>query len=367
MNINVTKPFLPPFAEYQEYLEGVWRREWLTNHGPLSSELELKLKEYLSLDHLLYVTNGTVALQLAIKALGLSGEIITTPFSYVATTSTIVWENCSPVMVDISPDSLNIDASKIERAVTGKTSAILATHVFGNPCEIDVIESIARKHNLKVIYDAAHSFGTTYRGHSAFQYGDLSATSFHATKLFHTIEGGAVISRDATLIKRVAEMRNFGHVSPTEFHRIGINGKNSEAHAAMGLCNLKYVDEILAQRRELSLIYDQRLAGLPLGRQKINTACSYNYSYYPIIFETEATTLSVIAALNLNSIYPRRYFYPSLSELPYVLQGEATPVSNDISKRILCLPLYHTLSREEIDLVCRVIHRTLKYPSHIDS
>lgn len=361
MNINVTKPFFPPLSEYQAYLEGIWRREWLTNHGPLSSELELRLKDYLSVDYLLYVANGTIALQLGIKALDLCGEIITTPFSYVATTSTIVWENCTPRMVDISPESLNIDPSKIESAITEKTSAIMATHVFGNPCEIDRIDAIAKKHGLKVIYDAAHAFGTTYRGRSAFQYGDLSATSFHATKLFHTIEGGAVICQEPALLKRVAEMRNFGHVTPTEFHEVGINGKNSEVHAAMGLCNLKYIDAILAKRRELSEIYRERLTGLPLSFQTINSNCEYNYSYFPVIFENEEVLLSAIAALNLNSINPRRYFYPSLSEVGYVAQGESTPISNDISRRVLCLPLYHTLSHEEIDLVCRVIHRTLKY------
>ncbi|GJH35710.1 DegT/DnrJ/EryC1/StrS family aminotransferase [Paraburkholderia azotifigens] len=361
MQINVTKPFLPPLAEYHAYLEGIWRREWLTNHGPLSSELELRLKEYLSLDYLLYVTNGTIALQLGIKALELTGEIITTPFSYVATTSTIVWENCTPTMVDISPDTLNIDPAKIEQAITDKTSAILATHVFGNPCAIEEIDAIAKKHGLKVIYDAAHAFGTKYHGKSAFQYGDLSATSFHATKLFHTIEGGAVICQSPELLKRVAEMRNFGHLSPTEFGLVGINGKNSEAHAAMGLCNLKYIDEILAKRRQLHQRYKERLSGLPVRFQSIERDCEYNHAYFPVIFESEEILLHVVAALNLNSINPRRYFYPSLSELNYVRQAERTPISNDISRRVLCLPLHFTLSDEEVDLVCRLIHRSLKY------
>jgi dTDP-4-amino-4,6-dideoxygalactose transaminase len=361
MYINVTKPFLPPLSEYHAFMEGIWHREWVTNHGPLSSELELRLKGYLSLDHLVYVANGTVALQLGIKALDLRDEIITTPFSYVATTSAIVWENCTPRMVDISPNSLNIDPDKIEDAITEKTSAILATHVFGNPCEVDRIDAIAKKHGLKVIYDAAHAFGTKYRGRSAFQYGDLSTASFHATKLFHTIEGGAVITRTPELLKRVAEMRNFGHISPTEFHEVGINGKNSEVHAAMGLCNLKYIDAILAKRYELHALYKARLLGLPLRFQSILEECEYNHAYFPVIFESEAVLLRIVAALNLNGINPRRYFYPSLSELSYVGQQESTPVSNDISRRILCLPLYFTLSHEEIDLVCRVIHRTLKY------
>lgn len=361
MNINVTKPFLPPLAEYEKYVRGIWAREWLTNHGPLVSELELKLKEYLDLDYLLYVSNGTIAIQLAIKALDLTGEIITTPFSYVATTSTIAWENCQPVMVDISPKSLNIDPSKIEAAITDKTSAILATHVYGNPCEVAAIEEIAKKHGLKVIYDAAHAFGTTYRGKSLFDCGDASTTSFHATKLFHTVEGGAVICQKPELLKRVAQMRNFGHISPTEFHEIGINGKNSEFHAAMGLCNLNYIGDILRSRRELSERYDDFLKKLPVSRPQITEGSGYNYAYYPIIFDSEATLLRVVEALNVNSIFPRRYFFPSLSTLPYVRPGFDTPVANDISRRVLCLPLYHTLSGEEVDLVCRLIHRALKY------
>jgi dTDP-4-amino-4,6-dideoxygalactose transaminase len=264
-------------------------------------------------------------------------------------------------MVDISPRSLNIDPSKIEAAITDKTSAILATHVYGNPCEVAEIDEIAKKHDLKVIYDAAHAFGTTYRGKSLFAYGDASTTSFHATKLFHTVEGGAVICLRPELLKRVAEMRNFGHVSPTEFHEIGINGKNSEFHAAMGLCNLNYIDDILRTRRELSERYDGLLNKLPVSRPQITEGGDYNYAYYPVIFEDEATLLRVVEALNLNSIFPRRYFFPSLSTLPYVRTDFDTPVANDISRRVLCLPLYHTLSGEEVDLVCRLIHRALKY------
>ena len=205
--IPVTKPFLPPKEDYEAYVEGIWQRNWLTNNGPLVNQLELELKEYLSLDHLLYVGNGTIALQLAFKALGLTGEVITTPFSYVATVSSLVWEGMEPVFVDIDSKSLNIDPNKIEAAITPKTSAILATHVYGNPCEIEQIQSIASKHGLKVIYDAAHCFGTTYKGKSVFHYGDIATTSFHATKLFHTIEGGAVFSQDPELIKKIALMR----------------------------------------------------------------------------------------------------------------------------------------------------------------
>lgn len=360
MDINVTKPYLPPFEEYEKYLRGIWAREWLTNNGPLINELEIKLKEKLDLEHLLFVSNGTIALQIAIKALGLFEEIITTPFSYVATTSSIVWEGCRPVMVDISPETLNIDPRKIEAAITEKTSGILATHVYGNPCDVVAIESIARRHGLKVIYDAAHAFGTKMMGRSLLSYGDVSTVSFHATKLFHTIEGGAVVTPSAEVLKKMAGMRNFGHVSPTEFKEVGVNGKNSEVHAAMGLCNLRYIDEILRVRRQLSRHYDEALRGCPISRPVISSDCEYNYAYYPLIFENENVLFAVLEQLNLNKIFPRRYFYPSLSRLPYVI-GQNTPVAEDISKRVLCLPLYHDLSVEEIDMICRVIKRAIRY------
>ena len=359
MNITVTKPFIPPFAEFQNYLSGIWAREWLTNNGPLVNELEIELKKNLGVEKLLFLSNGTVALQIAIRALDLKGEIITTPFSYVATTSSIVWEHCSPVMVDICPDSLNIDPSKIEAAITAETSAILATHVFGNPCDVDAIEAIAKKHNLHVIYDAAHAFGTTYKERSLLAYGDIATCSFHATKLFHTIEGGAVVANDAHVIKRLAMMRNFGHSSATEFGEIGINGKNSEVHAAMGLCNLKYVDSILEQRKLLSQRYLLNLKGCGFKYQKIAENTVYNHAYFPVIMESEAVVLAVIEYLNLHSIYPRRYFYPSLSELHYV-EGQSSPIAEDISRRIICLPLYHSLSTEEVDMVCVLLKKAIE-------
>ena len=360
MNINVTKPFLPPYAEYEAYLKGIWQREWLTNHGPLVNELELKLKEHLGLEHLLFLTNGTISLQVAIKALGLTGEVITTPFSYVATTSSLVWEGCRPVMVDICPRTLNIAPDLIEEAVNENTTAILATHVYGCPCDVERIEQIARSRGLKVIYDAAHAFGTRYHGKSLFAYGDIATASFHATKLFHTIEGGAVMTSCPDILKRMAGMRNFGHLSATEFGEVGINGKNSEFHAAMGLCNLKYIEQILATRKELSRYYDAHLDGLPVTRQAIPAGCEYNHAYYPVVFESEAVLLKVLSVLNLHSIFPRRYFYPALSQLPYV-SGQSAPLAEDLARRVLCLPLYHSLSSEEIDMICRLIKRTIRY------
>jgi dTDP-4-amino-4,6-dideoxygalactose transaminase len=354
--IPVTKPFLPPIEEYNAHVAGIYKRNWLTNNGPLVNELELKLKEYLDVPHLLYLSNGTIALQIAIKALDLKGEIITTPFSYVATTSSIVWEGCKPVFVDIDPQTLNIDPSKIEEAITPQTSAILATHVFGNPCDIESIEAIAKKHNLKVIYDAAHCFGTLYKGKSVFAYGDISTTSFHATKLFHTIEGGAVFSKDPEIIKKMALLRNFGHNGPEDFGGVGINGKNSEFHAAMGVINLKYVREILASRKNQSLKYDQALMGVDHQKIKIQGQTTFNYAYYPIVLPDTARLLKIQETLNADKIFPRRYFYPSLNGLNYV-DYRATPVSESVSKRILCLPLYFDLTNEEIDFVCRLIKR----------
>ncbi len=360
--ILVTKPFLPPIQEYQEYVQGIWERNWLTNNGPLVNELELKLKEYLDVPYLLYLGNGTIALQIAIKALDLKGEIITTPFSYVATTSSIVWEGCKPVFADIDPLTLNIDPEKIEAAITPDTSAILATHVYGNPCNIDAIEKIANRHQLKVIYDAAHCFGTQYKGKSIFAYGDICTTSFHATKLFHTIEGGAVFTNDPGLLKKMAFMRNFGHSGPEDFAEIGINGKNSEFHAAMGLVNLKYVNEILKSRKHQSERYDFWLNRIGMQGITVNEFSIYNYSYYPIIAQNEKMILTIIEALEGNWIYPRRYFHPSINKVE-IFKQEGFPVSEDISKRVLCLPLYHSLSDEEIDFVCRIILRVYKYES----
>src|SRR5688572_826892 len=231
--IQVTKPFLPPVEEYESYIRDIWQRQWLTNNGPLVNELELRLKEYLNVPHLLFVCNGTIALQLAIKALLLKGEIITTPFSFIATTSSTLWQECKPVFADIDRETLNIDPEGIEAVITPNTTAILATHVFGNPCDIDAIDAIAKKHNLKVIYDASHCFGTKYKGKSAFAYGDISITSFHATKLFHTVEGGGIFPNTPELTYRSAKLRNFGFASYESFDGIGINGKNCEFHSAM--------------------------------------------------------------------------------------------------------------------------------------
>ena len=355
--IPVTKPFLPPQQIYHSYLDGIWKRQWLTNMGPLANDLELKLKDFLKLDHLLFVTNGTVAIQMAIKALELKGEIITTPFSFVATTSTIVWENCTPIFVDIDEASLNIDANKIEAAITEKTTAILATHVYGNPCDVVKIEEIAKKYNIKVIYDAAHAFGVEINGKSIFEYGDVSTCSLHATKLYHSGEGGLIITKDPNLLKKLAYIRNFGFDGPENFAILGLNGKNSEFHAAIGLANLKYIDTIHQKRKELTLRYDQNLKNLKARRPTWHQFSENNFSYYPIVFESEALMLKCIEHLKLHEIFTRRYFYPSLAtSLPYV-DSIHLEITDDISKRVLCLPLYYDLTLEEVDMVCRHLLR----------
>lgn len=355
--IPVTKPFLPPQEEYQDFINGIWKRQWLTNMGPLASELEMNIKDYLKVDHLLFVTNGTVALQMAIKALGLKGEIITTPFSFVATTSSIVWEGCTPVFVDIDPKSLNIDPLKIERAITDKTEAILATHVYGNPCDVIAIERIAKKHNLKVIYDGAHAFGVVVNQKSIFEYGDISTCSLHATKLYHSIEGGLIITKDPYLLKRLAYIRNFGISGYDTFSELGINGKNSEFHAAMGLVNLNYIKKIHECRKVLVSRYDEKLKNLKSYRPFWYKDSEQNFAYYCVVLESEELLLKIKLVLDENEIFTRRYFYPSLaSALPYI-EAKDFVITDDVSKRVLCLPLYYDLTLEEIDLICRLILR----------
>lgn len=354
--INVTKTFLPPHQEYQAILKKAWDAGWLTNRGALVLELEEKLKRYLQVPHLTLTTNGTLPIQLAIKALNLSGEIITTPFSYVATTSSIVWEGCTPVFVDIHPEYLTIDETKIEAAITNKTSAILATHVFGNPCKVEAIQCIADKYNLKVIYDAAHCFGVEYKGESVFKYGDVSTCSFHATKLFHTGEGGCWVTKSKDLQKKLFYHHNFGHKGQEDFHGLGINAKMSELQAAMGLAVFNYLEEITDGRKQAIAHYDKLLgvSNVNLQRLKIREGTQWNFSYYPIIFKSEEALLKSQKALNSKGIFPRRYFYPSLNNLPY-LKKQDCKVSEYTSKRVLCLPLYHNIKEENINKIVDII------------
>lgn len=355
--IPVTQPFLPPKEEYERYLDGIWTRSWLTNMGPLASQLEMDLKEHLNVEHLLYVTNGTVALQMAIKALDLKGEIITTPFSFVATTSSIVWEGCKPVFVDIDSETLNIDSHLIEAAITEKTSAILATHVYGNPCDVFEIERIAKKYNLKVIYDAAHAFNVKIDGRSIFEFGDISTCSLHATKLYHSIEGGLIITRNPEVLKKLAAIRNFGISGHDTFSDLGLNGKNSEFHAAMGLANLNYIENISSKRKAIIKRYDEKLETLKARRPVWFRKSENNASYYAIVFDSEELMLKCKDHLQLNEIGTRRYFYPSLANaLPY-LDSKSFKITDDVAKRVLCLPLYYDLTIEEVDFICRLLLR----------
>ncbi|HKU19088.1 MAG TPA: DegT/DnrJ/EryC1/StrS family aminotransferase [Candidatus Saccharimonadales bacterium] len=353
--IDVTKTFLPPLDEYMQYVEQIWASGWLTNHGPLLQEFEEAIKQYLGVTHFHSVTNGTLALQLALRALDLphGSEIITTPFSYVATTSAILWERYKPVYVDIDAENFCIDADKIEAAITKKTKAIVAVHVFGLPCNVEKIEALAKKHKLHVIYDGAHAFGVSYKGTSLLNYGDLSICSFHATKLFHTIEGGGVIAKNKRLANRVELMKHFGHHGDEHF-ALGINAKASEFQAAMGLCNLKYVDENIKKRKAIVAQYDQLLHS-KLRRPHVSDDVQRNYAYYPVVFESEAQLLQAMERLKAADIFPRRYFYPSLNTLPYV-QAKACPISEDIAARIACLPLFVGLSEDAVAKIVRTLH-----------
>jgi len=357
--IPVTKSFLPPIDEYMAQVQRAYDNSWLTNRGELVVELEEKLKAYLDVSNILITNNGTIPLQIALKLLGKGGEIITTPFSYVATTAAIVWENCTPIFVDIHPEYLTIDETKIEAAITDKTTCILATHVFGNPCNVEEIERIAIKHNLKVIYDGAHAFGVKYKGKSIFDYGDISTCSFHATKLFHTGEGGAIFCKDPALAHQIFYSHNFGHNGPLEFHGLGINGKISELQAAMGLAVLPNMPFILAERKRVVDFYSANLNFDHIKRPDVIEGTVWNYSYYPILFETEEALLKTQIELNTAEVIPRRYFYPSLNTLPYIVSDEL-PAGESSSKRILCLPLFVDLKNEEILLICTIILKTIE-------
>ena len=356
MRINVTKTFLPPIEEYHELLEEIWDSRWVTNRGKLVRRLESELREYLAVEDLLCVNNGTIAIQLAIRALDLKGEIVTTPFSYVATTSSIVWENCVPVFADIDADTLTIDPEKIEEAISPQTCAIIATHVFGNPCDVEAIRKIAARHGLKVIYDAAHCFGVEYKGESILNWGDISTLSFHATKLFHTGEGGAVICKDPDVASRVYYMHNFGHKGPEDFQGLGINGKMSELQAAMGLALLPHLGAVMEGREVACKRYDSMLTFDGFRKQGFQKEAVSNFSYYPIIFGSQSDLLKVINRLRAKEVYPRRYFYPSLDSLPYVHCSTELKISREVSENILCLPLYHDLTPEDQELICSAVN-----------
>lgn len=353
--INVTKSYLPPQSDYNRIIDSIWQNHHLTNRGPLVQKLENDICKKLGLENLLFVSNGTIAMQLAIKALNIIGEVITTPFSYVATTNSLLWEGCKPVFCDISSETFCIDSSKIEALITPRTTAILATHVYGIPCDVEQIEKIALKHSLKVIYDAAHAFGVEYKGQSIFNYGDVSTCSFHATKLFHTIEGGSVTAKDTEVLKLINLYHSFGHIGD-DYFTMGINGKNCEFHAAMGLCNLPMLDLLIEARAKRSDLYSSILSKAAITRPGMPESTKYNYAYYPVVFESESILLKAKETLLKNEFNTRRYFYPSLNNLPFLTEHYSCPISDDISKRVLCLPMYFDLEEFHIEKISKIIN-----------
>ena len=340
--INVTKTFLPKIEDYINQIKDIWLSGQITNSGPKSKEFESEVVKRLKLNYgFKFVTNGTLALQLAIRSLNLKGsDIITTPFSYVASTSSMIYEGCRPVFVDIDPDTLCIDTSLIERNITKETRAILAVHVFGNACDIDSLTKISKKYNLKIIYDASHCFGLGYKGVSIFDNGDISTTSFHATKIIHTIEGGGIFTKDENILKKLDLMRRLGH-NGDDHIVLGTNAKSSEFQAAMGLANLKYWNYILESRKKAFKFYEKSLRSANIDFIKFNkNITSHNYSYFPVIFNSEEDLLKKQVIFNGMGIYPRRYFFPSLNTIPYINSADKCPISEDISRRILCLPIW---------------------------
>lgn len=352
--IYVTKTFLPPREEYLHWLDKAYSSHVLTNNGPIHRELEETLRERFAVPHLRLMANGTLALQLAIRALGVKGKVITTPFSYVATTSALLWEGCEPVFVDIDPTTCCIDPALIEAAITPEVSAILATHVFGIPCDVEAIDAIAKRHGLKVIYDAAHAFDVEYKGKSILSYGDASTLSFHATKLFHTVEGGAVVVHDEDHLERLHLLRQFGHIGD-EHYCLGMNAKMSELHAAMGMAVLPHMEKIVNERRTLSAAYDAVLPeaivrpGIPIGTR-------YNFSYYPVRLRDAGERERVLADLAQSGIHARRYFFPSLNSLPY-LGNSSMPLSEAAASCFLCLPLYNNMPASDRSRIIEAVKR----------
>jgi dTDP-4-amino-4,6-dideoxygalactose transaminase len=356
--INVTKTYLPNKEKYKKYIDEIYENGWLTNNGPLVQRLEKRLAEYLGVKNIVLVSNGTVALEIAYRTLDIKGFAITTPFSFVATTSSLVTNNILPIFADIDKNTFNLDPKNIEKLITPNTSAILPVHVFGNACKVEEIEQIANKHDLKVIYDAAHAFDVKYKDQSVLNYGDISTLSFHSTKLFHSIEGGALIINDDELVQKARYLINFGIKNTEEIPELGTNAKMNEFEAAMGLCVLDDIEEIKEKRKVAIENYRKELKGL-VQFQEQNKNATENYSYFPVVFKTEEQLLRTQKALNERGIFPRRYFYPSLDTLSYIEPKQECRISRDISKRILCLPIYTELKRSIQDTIIKTIKENL--------
>ena len=360
--ILVTQSSMPSFEEYCEEIESIWDTIHLTNNGPKHKMLEQQLKEYLRAENMTLVTNGHLALQLALKVLNLTGEVITTPFTFVSTVNAIVENGLTPVFCDINPESYTIDADKIEDLITDKTSAILAVHVYGNVCDVEKLEKLAKKHNLKLIYDAAHVFGVTYKGKSVTSFGDISMLSFHATKVFNTIEGGGLIYHSEELYSKLDALKNFGISQEGDVPQESINAKMNEFQAAMGICNLRHVDNEILKRRNVVKRYRKNLQNRDGIRILVEqNEVQSNYAYFPVVFEKEIFGKSrdeVAACLERENIFARKYFYPIVSEFSYYKKNcsvNETPIAKEVSEKILCLPLYANLTEEDVDRICKII------------
>ncbi len=352
--INVTKTYLPDKEKYKKYIDQIYDNGWVTNNGPMVRLLEKRLTEYLGVKNIVLVSNGTIALEIAYRTLGLKGDVITTPFSFVATTSSLVTNNLNPVFADIDKETLNIDVNYIEKMISKNTKAIVPVHVFGNACDIEGIQDVAKKNNLKVIYDAAHAFGVKYKNESVLNCGDISTLSFHATKLFHSIEGGALIINDDNLTQKARYLINFGIENAESIPEIGTNAKMNEFEAAMGLCMLDEMEEINKARKKVFEWYKTDLDGC-VQFQQLNNDATINYSYFPILLKDEIDLKKVQEDLNNHNIFPRRYFYPSLDTLPYIESKQICQNSRDVSSRILCLPIFPGLKEEEQQHIIQTI------------
>lgn len=355
--ITVTKTYLPPFERYEALIKEAYDKGWVTNNGQLVQRLEQELKAYLNVANLFFCTNGTITLQIALKVLGIKGDVITTPFSYVATTNSILWEGCNPVFADIQEQNFCIDPNLIEQKITSNTTAILATHVYGLPCDISAIEKIAAKHNLKVIYDAAHAFGSKYNSQSLLKFGDISSCSFHATKLFHTVEGGCLVTDNSDTARAIYLARQFGHVYD-DYFSVGINAKNSEFHAAMGLAVLPDINLLINTRKKIDTLYRSYLDSTKIQIIQYPANLEPNYAYFPIVLESEEIMFQVKNNLEQNQIFPRRYFFPSLNKLPFIPYQEC-PISEKMAARVLCLPVYFELTEDEIVLISNIVNRSV--------
>ncbi|HLP04509.1 MAG TPA: DegT/DnrJ/EryC1/StrS family aminotransferase [Paludibacter sp.] len=362
--ITVTQPCLPPLGEFIPYLQEIWNNKWLTNNGPLHQQLEKELAGYLGVPYISLFSNGTLALISALQALNITGEVITTPFSFVATTHALWWNKITPVFVDIEPEYMNIDPARIEAAITEKTTAILPVHVYGNPCKVDEIQRIADKHGLKVIYDAAHAFGVKKDGSSILNYGDLSVLSFHATKVYSTIEGGAIICHTEEMKHHIDNLKNFGFRGETVVEEPGINAKLNEVQAAYGLLQLKYIDGFIQRRKEITYLYRQLLNDVPgIGFLQDMKGVEHGYSYFPILIDEKVYGFSrdfLYDKLKESNVFTRRYFYPLISSFePYrelaSAMPENLPLATKVAQQVLCLPIYVELAEDDIQLICSML------------